>query len=114
VESFPPAGCRIIISTGSDKGDIVEVSVRDFGVGLPKDRPDKIFDHFFSTKERGMGMGLTMVRSIVEAHGARLRPRTSPTAVLASWFVCPWRVGSSRVRQQHDPKNQSVPGFWRA
>ena len=78
VESLPPAGRRIIISTRSDKGEIVEVSVRDFGVGLPKDRPDKIFDHFFSTKQQGMGMGLTIVRSIVEAHGGTIAAENAP------------------------------------
>ncbi len=78
VESLPPTGRRIIISTRSDKGDIVEVSVRDFGVGLPKDRPDKIFDHFFSTKQQGMGMGLTIVRSIVEAHGGTIAAENLP------------------------------------
>jgi C4-dicarboxylate-specific signal transduction histidine kinase len=72
VESLPPAERRIIVSTHSPKSDMVEVSVRDFGVGLPKDRPDKIFDHFFSTKQQGMGMGLTIVRSIVEAHGGTI------------------------------------------
>ena len=78
VESLPPTGRRIIISTRSDKGDMVEVSVRDFGVGLPKDRPDKIFDHFFSTKQQGMGMGLTIVRSIVEAHGGTIAAENAP------------------------------------
>ena len=78
VESLPPTGRRIIISTRSDKGEIVEVSVRDFGVGLPKDRPDKIFDHFFSTKQQGMGMGLTIVRSIVEAHGGTIAAENAP------------------------------------
>src|SRR5436190_4269224 len=58
VEGLPPAERRIIITTRSDKGDVAEVSVRDFGVGLPKDRPDKVFDHFFSTKQKGMGRGL--------------------------------------------------------
>ncbi len=72
VESLPPAERRIIISTRSDKADVVELSVRDFGTGLPKDRPDKIFDHFFSTKQQGMGMGLAIVRSIVEAHGGTI------------------------------------------
>jgi C4-dicarboxylate-specific signal transduction histidine kinase len=72
VESLPPAERRIIVITHSPKSDMVEVSVRDFGVGLPKDRPDKIFDHFFSTKQQGMGMGLTIVRSIVEAHGGTI------------------------------------------
>jgi two-component system, LuxR family, sensor kinase FixL len=72
MEGLPPAERRIIISTSSDKGDIAEVSVRDFGMGLPKNRPDRVFDHFFSTKQKGMGMGLTIVRSIIEAHGGTI------------------------------------------
>src|SRR5467141_1427684 len=78
VEGLPPAERRIIVSTRSDKGDVAEVSVRDFGTGLPKDRPDKIFDHFFSTKQKGMGMGLTIVRSIVEAHGGTITAENAP------------------------------------
>ena len=50
----------------------MEVSVRDFGTGLPKERPEKVFNHFFSTKQSGMGMGLTIVRSIIEAHGGTI------------------------------------------
>jgi signal transduction histidine kinase len=69
---------RIIISTRSDKGDVVEVSVRDFGTGLPKERPDKVFDHFFSTKQKGMGMGLAIVRSIIEAHGGTIVGENAP------------------------------------
>src|SRR6266480_3618649 len=72
VEALPPAERRIIISTRSLKGKSAEVIVRDFGAGLPKDRPDKVFDHFFSTKAEGMGMGLTIARSIVEAHAGTL------------------------------------------
>jgi len=78
VEGFPPAERRIIISTRSDKGDVAEVSVRDFGIGLPKERPDKVFDHFFSTKQKGMGMGLAIVRSIVEAHGGTITAENAP------------------------------------
>src|SRR5437899_4756426 len=72
VETLPPAERRIIISTRSLEGKSAGVSVRDFGAGLPKDRPDKVFDHFFSTKAEGTGMGLTIVRSIVEAHAGTL------------------------------------------
>src|SRR5215469_2669788 len=72
MEGLPPAERRVIISSRSDKGDIAEVSVRDFGTGLPKDRPDKVFDHFFSTKQKGMGMGLAIVRSIIESHGGTI------------------------------------------
>jgi signal transduction histidine kinase len=62
---------RILISTSIADG-IVEVSVRDHGVGLPQQDPDKIFSQFFSTKPKGMGMGLTIVRSIVEEHRGEL------------------------------------------
>jgi PAS domain S-box-containing protein len=78
VEALPPAERRIIISTRSLEGESAEVSVRDFGVGLPKDRPEKVFDHFFSTKQAGMGMGLTIVRSIVETHGGTISAENAP------------------------------------
>src|SRR6266481_2122736 len=78
VEQLPPAERRIIIRTRSDKGDVAEFSVRDFGVGLPKDQPDKVFEHFFSTKQKGMGMGLAIVRSIVEAHGGTITAENAP------------------------------------
>jgi PAS domain S-box-containing protein len=78
MDGLPPAERRVIVSTRSDKGDVAEVSVRDFGTGLPKDRPDKVFDHFFSTKQKGMGMGLTIVRSIIEAHGGTIVAENAP------------------------------------
>ena len=78
VEQLPPSERRVVISTRSDKGDVAEVSVRDFGTGLPKDRPDKVFDHFFTTKQKGMGMGLAIVRSIVEAHGGTITAENPP------------------------------------
>src|SRR6266436_5932404 len=77
-EQLPSAERRIIISTCSDKGDVAEVTVRDFGIGLPKDRPEKVFDHFFSTKQKGMGMGLPIVRSIIEAHGGTITAENAP------------------------------------
>lgn len=69
---LPPEERRIVISSRLAEGDFCEITVRDFGEGLPIDRPDKIFDHFYSTKQTGMGMGLTIVRSIVEAHGGTI------------------------------------------
>jgi PAS domain S-box-containing protein len=62
---------RILISTKCEADSIV-TNVRDYGGGLPKDDPNKIFTHFYSTKPTGMGMGLTIVRSIVESHGGEL------------------------------------------
>jgi C4-dicarboxylate-specific signal transduction histidine kinase len=78
MEGLPPSERRIIISTHSDKGHVAQVSVRDYGTGLPKERPDKVFDHFFSTKQKGMGMGLTIVRSIIEAHDGTIVAENAP------------------------------------
>jgi len=72
VSVLPPAQRRIIISTHEREGPYAEVTVRDFGTGLPVDGAEKVFDHFFSTKAEGMGMGLTIARSIVEAHAGTL------------------------------------------
>jgi PAS domain S-box-containing protein len=89
VESRPPAERRIIISTRSLNGESAEVSVRDFGTGLPKDRPDKVFDHFFSTKQTGMGMGLTIVRSIIETHGGKISAENAPDRGARFFFHLP-------------------------
>jgi two-component system, LuxR family, sensor kinase FixL len=78
MEGIPPSERRVIVRTRSDKGDVAEIIVRDFGTGLPKDRPDKVFDHFFSTKQKGMGMGLAIVRSIIEAHGGTITGENAP------------------------------------
>ena len=69
---------RVIIRTECELGGSVRVSVRDFGTGLPKDQPDKVLDHFFSTKQKGMGMGLAIVRSIIEAHGGTIVGENAP------------------------------------
>jgi PAS domain S-box-containing protein len=56
-----------------EEGKYVEISVRDYGSGIPEDVLPKIFDPYFSTKERGtqkgMGLGLTMTHSIIKRHG---------------------------------------------
>jgi PAS domain S-box-containing protein len=71
MQTTPMAERRIVVSTECS-GDSVITGVRDFGRGLPGDDPDKIFTHFYSTKPGGMGMGLAIIRSIVEAHGGNL------------------------------------------
>jgi two-component system sensor kinase FixL len=72
MQSTPTDRRRVVICTKCEPDSFVSVSVRDYGSGLPKDNLDKVFAHFYSTKPNGMGMGLTIVRSIVEAHGGKL------------------------------------------
>jgi PAS domain S-box-containing protein len=96
VEALPPAERRIIISTRSLKGESAEVSVRDFGTGLPADRPEKVFDHFFSTKAEGMGMGLTIARSIVEAHAGTLGAESAEGGGARFFFHLPAARGDTK------------------
>jgi signal transduction histidine kinase len=57
----------------------VLVAIADSGTGIDPDNTDRIFEAFFSTKAHGMGMGLSICRSIVEAHGGQLSAsRASP------------------------------------
>ncbi len=62
---------EVWINTAADK-DGVLVAVRDFGPGLPQANPERVFEAFYTTKANGLGMGLSICRSIVEAHGGRL------------------------------------------
>jgi two-component system sensor kinase FixL len=67
-----PSGERRVSVRLRDQGTAAELIVADNGPGLPADAGNRIFEPFFTTKPGGMGMGLAVSRSIVEAHGGRL------------------------------------------
>ena len=61
----------LLISTEQDRAGIL-VAVRDSGPGLDPSHLERVFDTFYTTKSSGMGMGLSICRSIINAHGGRL------------------------------------------
>lgn len=87
----------LVISTGTtDLGDVL-VTVRDSGPGLmPAEGNERIFDAFYTTKETGLGMGLSICRSIIEAHGGRLwASRNEPRGAALQFTLPPCEEGAS-------------------
>ena len=73
----PPGRRRMTVSTDA-RGADVDISVRDTGMGLPADFDSKLFTPFVTTKSHGMGIGLTIVETIVAAHGGAITARNNP------------------------------------
>jgi len=63
---------QLLIRTERDHGNLVCLSVKDSGIGFTAHSADRIFEPFYSTKSDGMGIGLSISRSIIEAHQERL------------------------------------------
>jgi signal transduction histidine kinase len=69
---------EVVIRTKSQGNETVWVEVQDAGIGLNPDQLEKIFEAFHTSKPGGMGMGLSISRSIVENHGGRLGAKANP------------------------------------
>jgi len=63
---------RVSVTAALDGPKTIEIAVSDSGPGVPADRLTHIFDPFFTTKPNGMGVGLPISRTIIEAHNGRL------------------------------------------
>jgi two-component system sensor kinase FixL len=80
---------RVTVSTEFSVGGGVHVSVADCGVGMASDKLEQVFDPFFTTKTHGLGLGLSVCRSIITAHGGTLWAANNPDRGATFHFTLP-------------------------
>jgi PAS domain S-box-containing protein len=68
----PASRRKVVIATERNGYNTIRTSVRDYGTGIPEKVHERMFDQFFTTKGKGLGMGLAIVRSIVKSHGGTI------------------------------------------
>ena len=99
----------LLIRTESDDNDQVRLSVKDVGIGFEPQATDKLFEAFYTTKNEGMGIGLSVSRSIIERHHGRLwaMPNNGPGVTFS--FSIPCRAESSTSDSTHAGHIPPVP-----
>jgi predicted ATPase/signal transduction histidine kinase/GAF domain-containing protein len=88
---------RLAISCDTVADEYVVVSVQDNGFGIDPEHIERVFDAFFTTKEKGMGMGLAICRSIIDAHGGMLRAFSGRSSGAVFVFTLPVAGGGVRA-----------------
>jgi len=95
MRDMPASKRKVVIATQSNGDGTVRTSVRDYGVGISEEMQDRLFDPFFSTKTEGLGMGLAIVRAIVESHGGTITAENADGGGTRFEFVLPVNSPSS-------------------
>jgi len=91
----------LMISSVEDEGDRVQIAVADSGAGLDPGAMQRLFEPFFSTKPRGLGMGLAISRSIVESHGGRISVAPNAPRGTVFQFTLPAAPKVAEVDPRH-------------
>ncbi len=80
---------ELVIATAAEPDNMVEISVADSGTGIAPEITAQLFQPFVTTKRQGMGVGLSISRTIVEAHGGSIAPRPNPGGGTVFAFTLP-------------------------
>jgi two-component system, LuxR family, sensor kinase FixL len=88
---------EVVIATAPGGEGMIEISVADTGPGLSEDVRQRLFQPFVTTKPAGMGVGLSICRSIVEAHGGRLSAHDNPGGGTVFRFTIPGETPPERL-----------------
>jgi len=87
---------KVEIKTARTGDSKVSVSVRDHGVGIREDARERLFEQFFTTKNEGLGMGLAIVRSIIETHGGQIAAENVDGGGAKFYFTLPIADGERK------------------
>ena len=91
MRNTPPGRRTVEIATNYNGDGKISVSVRDYGSGISETTRERLFEQFFTTKEEGLGMGLAISRSIVEAHGGNIAAENAEGSGARFHFRLPTR-----------------------
>ena len=88
---------KVVIATERNSDGAICASVRDYGVGIPAEALERVFEQFFTTKPKGLGIGLAIVRSIVQSHGGTIVAENVDGGGARFYFTLPASAKTSAV-----------------
>ena len=89
MKDCPPEERHVRLEAQQQDAELIRISVKDSGPGLTVNKPNELFEPFYTTKREGLGIGLSICRSIIEAHGGRLWAENNAGGGAALHFTVP-------------------------
>jgi signal transduction histidine kinase len=89
MKEVPDGGRRVLVRSAPSDANGIEISVEDTGAGIPPDKLEQCFEPFVTTKAHGLGLGLSICRSIIQAHGGRIGSKNNAGRGATFWFTLP-------------------------
>jgi signal transduction histidine kinase len=105
----PPGKARKVTVRTARTGADVEASVHDTGAGIAPDHMPRLFDSFVTTKKDGMGLGLSIARSLIEAHGGKIWADNTTRGAMFRFTLPLYRAGAIEGIDTRESTNATSP-----